>query len=104
METVNIKGIEKHKVIQALYNASKPQGMGFLHFTPEDLADEESKEEVEAHTSDGRGQEKIYFDYLRGRIIKCEISTDEIDPWGFDRDNGEGACERAIAPLREEKE
>jgi hypothetical protein len=95
MSTIDISGIEKYKVIQALYNASQPLGMGFIHYTPEPLSDEEAQEEVEAHTYKGQ----ISFDYLRGRVIKCEISGNEMHPGLFDRDNGAGAAAAAIARI-----
>lgn len=40
--------------------------------------------------------ERIYFDYLQGRVMKVDLAGDELDPRLYDRDNGEGAARRAI--------
>ena len=39
---------------------------------------------------------KMYFDYLYGRVMKVDLSKDTFDPFLYDRDNGQGAAERAI--------
>ena len=118
---VDISGLSKGAVLAALYNASKPLGMGMLHFDPAEMTEEDANALIErltggklqaqymgdadAGTSDthafgGASQTKLYFDYVKGRVMKVDITGDELNPWGFDRDNGEGAAERAIAPLR----
>ncbi len=95
-ETINITGLNKAEVLSALYNASKQQGMGFLHARgAEPMSVEQAGEELKAY-----GRERPYFDYLHGRVMKVEI-VDEINPWGYDRDNGQGACARALEPLFE---
>lgn len=40
------------------------------------------------------------FDYLQGRVLKVHLSDDELDPWLYDRDIGQGAAERIINTLR----
>jgi hypothetical protein len=85
---INIKGLDKAKVLCALYDASKPLGMGFLHYTPEPMQ--------EADAQDLLLKEYRYFDYLRGRVMKVDLRGDEFDPALYDRDNGQGAAERAL--------
>ena len=52
--------------------------------------------EAEAQELLDSGQ--TYFDYLKGRVMKIDLSGDsELDPRLYDRDNGAGAAERAIA-------
>lgn len=80
----------KPEVLAALYNASQPQGLGFLHFTPEDMTVQQAAALLEEHT---------YFDYLRGRVMKVDFSGDELDPALYDRDNGEGAACRAVEAI-----
>jgi hypothetical protein len=87
---LSIKGIEKHKVLMALYNNSKPLGMGMMHYTPEDMTESEAKEIL---------TKRFSFDYLKGRVMKVDLSEDEFDPWLYDRDNGEGAAEKALSGL-----
>jgi hypothetical protein len=38
--------------------------------------------------------------YLKGRVMKVDLSGDSFGPWLYDRDNGDGAAERVIAELR----
>lgn len=83
---INIKG-RKAEVLAKLYNASHPQGMGFLHFRPESMTVAEAEKLL---------KEQTYFDYLRGRVMKVDLSKDEFHPGLYDRDNGEGAAQRAI--------
>ena len=71
----------------ALYNAARPQGMGFLHYTPEPMTHEEATQLLE---------EKTYFDYVKGRVMKMDLAGDVLDPTLYDRDNGYGAAARAL--------
>lgn len=87
-EEIDISGMDKAEVLAKLYNAARPQGMGFLHYTAQDMTAEEAKELL----SDGRA----YFDYLKGRVMKVNLSGDLLCPVLYDRDNGEGAARRAL--------
>lgn len=91
---VSIKGLGKAKVLAALYNASHPQGMGFLQYTPEDMTEQEAQALL-----DQRGN--FSFDYLKDRVMKVDIRSDELDERLYDRDNGPGAAQRAIDSIRE---
>jgi hypothetical protein len=84
---INISKLNKSEVLQKLYNASQPLGLGTLHFTPEDLTKEEAEELL---------KEQTYFDYLKGRVMKVNLGGDELDPWLYDRDNGQGAAAKAL--------
>ncbi len=98
---IDIKGMDKAEVLSALHGASKAQGMGFL-FDRGGMSVEECRKEIADRTSDGMAfGGALYFDYLRGRVMKVDLSGDELDPRLFDRDVGPGAAERAIAALRE---
>jgi len=88
---VLIAGLSKAQVLKAAHDASKPQGMGFMHFDPNGL----SIEECEKALTQGD-----YFDYLQGRVMKISLAGDEVDPWGYDRDNGKGAFQRVVDSLR----
>lgn len=85
---MDIKGISKATVLAALYNASRPQGMGFLQAKPGYLSEKEAQALLDA------GQ--TYFDYLHGRVMKIDLSTDDLRTALYDRDNGQGAAEDAI--------
>lgn len=84
---INISGISKAKVLAALYNNSKPMGRGMLHYDPAMMTEGEAEELL---------KQESYFDYIKGRVMKVDLSTDEFDPFLYDRDNGEGAAEEAI--------
>jgi hypothetical protein len=89
-KTISLKGLDKGAVLAALYNNSRPLGMGFMHFTPETMTPDQGGELLKQTT---------YFDYLKGRVMKVDLSGDSLDPWLYDRDNGDGAAQRAISSL-----
>lgn len=85
--TVSIAGIPKGKVLAALYNRSCPQGMGFLQATTGDMTEAEADRILAGATR---------FDYLRGRVLKVDLSGDEFRESLYDRDLGQGAAQIAI--------
>ena len=87
---INIKGIPKVKVLQALYERAKVQGLGRLKSVHIPLSDADAAMFLAEGTS---------FDYLLGRVMKVDIGKDELDPWLYDRDNGPGAAEEALRDL-----
>lgn len=92
MSVIDISGLDKAEVLLALYNGSHCQGLGFLAAT-NTYTLEDAKRDLE-ESFDG------YFDYLRGRVLKVDLSGDSFDSWLYDRDCGEGAAEAAINELR----
>jgi hypothetical protein len=84
---IDISKIAKSAVLAALYNAAKPQGMGFMHYDPTPMTPSEAAALLAQTTS---------FDYLKGRVMKIDLSGNQLDPYLYDRDNGQGAAERAI--------
>jgi hypothetical protein len=87
-DVIDISGYDKADVLAALYNNSKPLGLGILHYDPSSMTAEEARLLLNEHT---------YFDYLKGRVMKVDLSGNAIDPWGYDRDNGDGAAFHAIS-------
>jgi hypothetical protein len=104
-DDISIKGLDHADVLAALYNASQPLGMGMFHFEAKPMTHDEAAEllktgnvgESACRPPDDRG---VYFDYLKGRVMKVNIGGDTLNPRLYDRDNGNGAAARAIAPLR----
>lgn len=89
---VDTRGLRKAEVLAALYNNSKPLGLGFLQFDPKEMTVTEAEELLKQTT---------YFDYLKGRVMKVDLSSnDSFEEWLYDRDNGNGAAQRAIDSLR----
>ncbi len=96
METIDLKGLGKAAVLAALYNASKPLGLGILHYDSAPMTVPEAKALLDERRA-FEGPPDFYFDYLKGRVMKADLASDtEFSPLGFDRDNGEGAAQRAI--------
>jgi len=90
MNKISLIGLDKAKVLAALYNASKPQGLGFLHYDPKLMTSKEAGILLKQTTD---------FDYVQGRIMKVDLSGDTFDPGLYDRDNGQVAAERAISVI-----
>lgn len=98
MPDIDISGLDKLDVLAALYNRAKPQGMGFLHYTPEPMTREEAQFEWDqVHAQKWR---QGHFDYVKGHVMKVRLDGDSFDPRGYDRDNGQGAAAAVIAKLR----
>ena len=94
---IDISRADKAQVLAALYNAARPNGMGFLHATPEDMTVEEARGIlVNGDTTDYCRPQVTYFDYLRGRVMKVDLGGEKFNPFAYDRDNGEGAAARAL--------
>ena len=83
----------KADVLAALFNRSKQQGLGFLHTEGATDIDAVGAQEI----IDEMG---LKFDYLRGRVMKVKLDTDELQPWLYDWNNGVGAAASALSGLR----
>lgn len=96
----NRQGLTSAQVLAALYNASRPQGMGFLQAKPGDMTVAEAEAILPVHKEVADGLSlpvsRAYFDYLRGRVIKVDVSEDPLDFRLYDRDLGPGAGEAAL--------
>ena len=73
---IEVTGIDLVKFTQKVYELSRPQGMGFLHFTPEPLVESEAKQLVQP--DDARNL--LDMDYVRGRACKMHVWK-EGDKW-----------------------
>lgn len=89
---MNIEGLNKAEVLVALYNKAHVQGLGMLHAIPGDMPIEEANALLES------GQ--TYFDYVHGRVMKIDLSSNEVNTHLYNRDNGPEAAEAAIEHLR----
>ena len=89
---MDITGLSKAAVLAALYNASRPQGMGFMHYDPTSMTEAQAQQILD------RGA--MYFDYLMGRVMKISLAKDEVETRLYNRDNGPNAAENAVEALR----
>lgn len=85
---MDISQLSKPKVLAALFNAAKPLGLGVLHYKKDHVMDEQEANILL--------NEQTYFDYLEGRVMKVDLSKDELRTDLYNRDNGESAAENAI--------
>ena len=92
-DTIDISKLDKAKVLAALFNASKQQGLGFLDSSG---ASQMTLEDARRYTS---SEGRLCYVYLRGRVMKVDLSKDKLDTWLYDRDNGAGAAAKALEPL-----
>ena len=111
-EPVSLEGVDPAALLAALYNNSRPMGMGILHASAAEMTTDEAQALIDrGHGSfsdvwsDPRKSGGHRIDYCHGRPLKVTIPIDgdpgEIDPWGYDRDNGgPGTLARIVASLR----
>ena len=45
-----------------------------------------------------------YVDYIKGKVMKIDISGDDVDTTLYDRDNGSGAAKEIIEYLLNKKQ
>jgi len=92
---ISIEGLDKAAVLAALYNASHPQGLGFVHADSNTMTIEEAQRLL-----DRAGLHK-YFDYLKGRVMKIGLASNtSFEEVLYDRDNGQGVAARVIDSIR----
>jgi hypothetical protein len=90
VRTISIAGFDKAKVLAALYNSARPQGLGFLQYKPEPMTDDQARALLADNNS---------FDYIKGRPMKITIGGDELDAQVYDDYNGKGAAAAAIEKI-----
>lgn len=95
---MDISKYNKADVLRLLYNRAKVQGMGFLQARPGDMTKEEATDLIHQRSSLHQ-RSRLYFDYLFGRVMKVDLSNNELDTRLYNRDNGPGAAEKAIEGL-----
>ena len=92
MSFIDITNIDRDRLLEALWNRSKPAAFfGSSNITPPEFNLSGAKSEI---SHDG------YADYVCGRPIKTNIYTQtRIDPYFFDRDAGHGAFQEVVNSL-----
>ena len=96
---ISIEGLDKADVLMALFNAECPIFPGGVG-NPANLMRMLNPQVMEREEAEALLEQRTYFDYVRGRVMKVKLEGDAFDPWLYDRDNGEGAAARAIGKLR----
>ena len=106
MNTIDISGIDKAELLAALVNAARPLGMGFLHDDGKPMTKSDAQKWIDqegSHDTRNFPGRRLYFDYVKGRPIKSDLSSDMLDPRLYDRDQGQGAAERVVQTLRKKE-
>lgn len=93
-DVISIAGLSKALLLSELFNKSHQQGMGYIDrsgagYMTVDQADAIIRERVV-------NGEDLYFDYLKGRLLKVDITGDELTTWLYDRENGEGSASEVV--------
>lgn len=102
MPVISIKGIDKARLLQALFNHSHQQGLGLLHdFGKAEMTYEHANNIITQHKNHP-DRWPLSFGYLHGRVMKVDISGDDLETRFYDRDNGEDAAEAVVAAIRED--
>ena len=106
--SIFIGDLERAAVLAALYNGARVQGAGFMRYQPGSMTVEQAQEVIagEGAATDypfaSPHDDKLDFDYLHGRVIKCNLGGESFHPGAYDMDNGgEGTAQRIIDKLRE---
>lgn len=90
---ISLEGLNKAAVFASLFNRAKAQGLGFLHYNPELMTEDQAQERF--------GECDGYYDYVDGRVMKVDLSGDELETGPYNRDNGIDAAETVIKELRD---
>lgn len=96
---IDIKGIEKGVLLHQLWRFSQAQGISYLGLPIKPVNEDTFREIIKMYQDEGRD---LYFDYLMGKVMKIDISADEMDPWLYDRDNGVGQAQLVVNYIRQE--
>ena len=89
---MDISKLNKAEVLASLYNRASCQGMGILQYKDGDMTIEKAQEMLDAG--------ETYFDYVQGRVMKIDLSEDEMRTDLYNRDNGPDAAENILKGLK----
>lgn len=90
---VDVSGIDKVLLLRGLWANSPVAAWCRLYGVYEEFDEKAAKNDFVKFGG--------CFDYFCGRVIKCNLKEDSVDPWGYDRDNGEGAFQKVVTEIRE---
>ena len=91
---ISIKGLDKVELLKNIWQGQIPAGYFAMSGIRGPVFNEETaKEAVKKH-----------IDYFCGRAIKTNLSGDEIDPYLYDRDAGQGKFAQIVDAMRNEEQ
>ena len=69
---IDITGVDLIKLAQKAYELSSPKGLGFIHFDPDPLTEEEAEKLIYLDPI-----WPLYMDYVKGRSCKLTVFSKE---------------------------
>lgn len=103
-DPINIEGIDRVRLLQALHNNTEAIGMGKLRDIGRDMTYAEAAEFLDGcATITIGGQPTVMFDYVHGRPIKVQFSETHLhraDLYDRDAPGGDGTAARLVEELR----
>lgn len=93
---IDISKLDRAEVLAALWNHSDD---GYLHKIGT-MTRDEAQAEIDK-VLEGEQGKRLYFDYLKNRVLKIDLGKDLLDTRLYDRDNGQGAAGWALAHLQQ---
>jgi hypothetical protein len=97
---IDIKGVCRAKLLAALHNNTRPQGMGVLRDLGRNMTEQEAQSILDAYPT---GFDVVWFDYVHGRPVKVGFKGDVLvraDLYDRDAPGGAGSAERIVNSLR----
>jgi hypothetical protein len=86
---VSIKGINKVKLLMAVWEYATPAAFYAIYLRPSPPFDESAAKDATMR----------YIDYYCGRCIKLDLSGDTTYPIAYDLDRGAGSFQRIVERL-----
>lgn len=92
-DVIDISNKDKAEVLAALYNHSKPIGMGIVQYDPTPMTIEVARMALK--------KMGYCFSYLKGRTMKVNLEGDIVYVYGYNRDNNcPGLAQKAISKCK----
>ncbi len=88
---VDIKGLDKARVLKALYDRGNIQGTGRFA---------KSNTTVTVEICEAMVERSCKFDNMFGLLLNVDLSRDEFNESGYDRIYGAGAAQRAVDSVK----
>lgn len=95
--TIDISGLDKAKLLQALFDRATPQDRSLMNYYSNNKLGLTGAENA---LRNGHG----YVDRLAGKVMKVNMSGDRLDPFLFNQYNGAGTAEQVVQNLRAEQQ
>jgi hypothetical protein len=95
---IEVTGRDYRKMVQKAYEFSKPQGLGYLHYTSEPLSDDEADELIDETNVFAI----VSLDYVKGRSCKFTIYRDAETGKAYIKNSWYDHSDHALQRLLEE--